>query len=164
MAEFTTLVSQLHQSPNDHAIKAALVKSLPEMLVLAKENHPMALYHVAHIYPQNSPQYKQTMRQSANLGCTNAMLEMCQILAKKNDVNELNVASHYLGMINESNDSYIKEQAQKLIAEYPELAKLMNEHDKPKLYPHSNIHQFFIRQSENQGNNEYLEEDIMCNI
>ncbi|AUH71905.1 hypothetical protein [Legionella sainthelensi] len=160
--EFAALVNKLHESPNDPAIKAAVVQHLPKMLVLAQDN-PMALYHLAHIYPPNSSQYKQTMRQSANLGCTNAMLVMCQMLAKTDDANDLKKAVHYLGMIQKSNDSYIKEQAQKLVTEHPQLAKTMKEHVKPKLYHNNNIHQFFARLPEKEVNNEYIDA-VACKI
>ncbi|KTD62959.1 Dot/Icm secretion system substrate [Legionella santicrucis] len=154
--EFAALVNQLHKSPNDPAIKAAVVQHLPKVLALAQDN-PMALYHLAHIYPPNSSQYKQTMRQSANLGCTNAMLVMCQILAKTDDVNDLRKAVHYLGMIQRSNDSYIIGQAKKLVTEYPLLARTMREHAQPRLYHNNNIHQFFTRQPEKEVNSKYID-------
>ncbi|KTD13669.1 Dot/Icm secretion system substrate [Legionella gratiana] len=158
--EFAALVNKLHESPNDPAIKTAVIQHLPKMLALAQDN-PMALYHLAHIYPPNSAQYKKTMRESANLGCTNAMLVMCQILAKTDDVGR---AAYYLGMIHKSNDSYIKEQAQKLVSEYPQLARTMNEYAKPKSCRPSNIHRFFTRQPEKEVNNEYVEAAVACKV
>lgn len=151
--EFAALVNKLQKTPNDPALKEAVVRNLPKMLALAQDN-PLALYHLAHIYHPNSSQYKQTMRQSANLGCTSAMLVMCQILAKTGDANDLKNVAYYLGMINKSNDSFIKEQAQALMFDYPQLARIMQEGAKPKLY-HSNIYQFFTppqleRETENQ--------------
>lgn len=95
------------------------------------------------------------------MGCTNAMLVMCQILAKTNDANDLKKAVHYLGMIQKSNDSYIKEQAQKLVKDRPSLARTMNEQAKPKLY--NNIHQFFTRVPEKEVNNKYIEA-VACKI
>ena len=146
--EFAVLVNQLHRSPNDPTLKQAVVKHLPEMMALAQDN-PMALYHLAHIYPPNSPQYKQTMRQAANLGCTNAMLVMCQVLGKSNDPGDLKKAAHYLEMINKSNDSYIKEQARSLLKEYPQLTKLNLS------YIHA--HRFFVPQREKGAGVELIE-------
>ncbi|MCE0722725.1 MULTISPECIES: hypothetical protein [Legionella] len=130
--EFATLVNQLHRSPNDPVLKQAVVQHLPKMMALAQDN-PMALYHLAHIYPPTSSQYKQTMRQSANLGCTNAMLVMCQILGNSTEPDDLKKAAHYVTMINRSDDSYIKEQAKLLVGEYPQLERALQHQAKPNL-------------------------------
>ncbi|MGL5741338.1 MAG: hypothetical protein ACRCXC_01695 [Legionella sp.] len=140
--EFAALVNQLHKSPNDPALKQAVVQHLPQMMALAKDNNPMALYHLAHIYPPTSSQYKQTMRQAANLGCTNAMLVMCQLLVKSGDVSDFNKAAHYLRMIKKSNDTFINEQVDLLLAEHPELALTTEKQAKPKLC-YNNAHRFF---------------------
>ncbi|PWY54560.1 hypothetical protein DGG96_11480 [Legionella qingyii] len=141
--EFAALVNQLHSSPNDHVLQQAVLQHLPKMIVLARDN-PMALYHLAHIYPPTSSEYKQTMRQAANLKCTNAMLVMVQILGNSNDANDLQTATYYFNMINKSNDSYIKEQARLLLDEYPELSKTIKEQEKPNLsYNHA---RFFTHQ------------------
>lgn len=153
--EFATMVNQLHRSPNDPSLKQAVVQHLPKMMALAQDN-PVALYHLAHIYPPNSPQYKQTMRQAANLGCTNAMLVMCQVLGKSNNPSDLKKVAHYLEMIDKSSDSYIKEQAKLLLEEYPQLARTMQEQAKPKL-SYSHAHRFFTPQQEREVTVELIE-------
>ncbi|KTC89465.1 hypothetical protein OQJ18_09200 [Fluoribacter dumoffii] len=158
--EFAALVNQLHKSPNDPVLKQAIVQHLPKMMALAQDN-PLALYHLAHIYPPTSSQYQQTMRQSANLGCTNAMLVMMHILGKANDVNDLKKAVHYLTMINKSNDSYIKEQAKALLDEYPQLAKVANEQAKTHI-SYGLAHRFFTPQREKEESME-LQHAVACN-
>ncbi len=139
--EFAQLVNKLHQSPNDSSLKKAVVELLPRMIYLAK-NDPMALYHLAHIYAPNSPQYQQTMCQAANLGCTSAMLAMCQILARSKNPRAVIEASLYLAKINGSDDLYVKEEAKKLITKYPQLAEAQ-EHEQCNS---SHAHRFFISQ------------------
>ncbi|KTD66868.1 MULTISPECIES: hypothetical protein [Legionella] len=139
--EFAELVNKLHRSPNHPGLKQAVIQHLPKVMALAQDN-PMALYHLAHIYPPTSSQYKQTMRQAANSGCTNAMLVMMQVLGNSNEVSELKKAAHYLTMINKSNDSYIKEQAKSLLDEYPQLAKVVQEQAKSHS-SHGLAHRFF---------------------
>ncbi|HHF7367202.1 TPA: hypothetical protein ACPSKY_002328 [Legionella bozemanae] len=153
--EFAVLVNQLHRSPNDPVLKQAVVQHLPKMMALAQEN-PMALYHLAHIYPPTSSQYKQTMRQAANLGCTNAMLVMCQILGKSTEPGDLKKAAHYVTMINKSDDSYIKEQAKLLVDEYPQLARALQEQTKPNL-SYSLAHRFFTPQQEKEESLELMQ-------
>lgn len=148
--EFAELVNKLQQSPNDSSLKKAVLTLYPKMEFLAKDN-PMALYHLAQVYAPNSPKYQQTMRQAANLGCTNAMLVMCQILGKSNNLREVRKAAFYLGHIEHSEDSYIKEEAQKLISEYPLLAKAQ-EYAKSHL-SHGHNHRFFIPKSGQSGDN-----------
>lgn len=159
--EFTDLVNQLHKSPNDSALKQAIVKHLPKMMALAQDN-PLSMYHLAHIYPPKSSQFKQTMRQAANLGCTNAMLVMCQILAESNDPIELKKAVHYLTMIEKSNDSYIKEQAKSLTEEYPLLVQKLQEQERPNLIC-NNSHRFFTPQREKAIDVEFMQNE-KCKI
>lgn len=153
--EFAALVKQLHQTPNDPVLKQAVVQHLPKMMALAQDN-PMALYHLAHIYPPTSSQYKQTMRQAANLGCTNAMLVMVQVLGNSHDASDLKKAAHYMNMINKSGDPYIKDQAQLLLDEYSELAKTIKEQAKPHL-TYGLAHRFFTPQREKEEPIELLE-------
>lgn len=146
--EFAALVNQLHRAPDNPALKKAVVEHLPKMMSLAQDN-PMSLYHLAHIYPPKSSQYKQTMRQSANLGCTNAMLVMCQVLAESNEPSDLNKAVHYLTMIEKSNDSYIQEQAKTLVQENPQLVSALNERNKHSLSLNM-PYRFFKHQTERE--------------
>ncbi|TAL64284.1 MAG: hypothetical protein EPN84_03705, partial [Legionella sp.] len=112
--EFANLLSQLQRSPHDSALKQAVVKHLPEMKALAKVN-PLALFHLAQIHPQNSKQYQQMMRQSAELGCTNAMLALAQVLAKSKNPLDLHKAGQFIVKIVGSQDSYIQKHAQELL-------------------------------------------------
>jgi hypothetical protein len=117
-SDFVALVNQLHQSPYNPALKQAVVRRLPEMLAYAQCN-PMALFRLAQIYPPNSCQYKQMMRRSAQRGCTNAMLAMCELLLKSNNNEDLELASQYMVMIENSNDSYIIESSRTILANHP---------------------------------------------
>lgn len=120
--EFAELVGRLHASPNDPVLKKRIVQNLPRMLALAKEN-PLALYHLALMYAPNSTQYKQTMRQAAQAGSTNAMLTMYELLLKSGKPSDLKRATHYFSMIEASVDTFIKEKAQALNKKYVEPAK-----------------------------------------
>ena len=79
--EFATLVDKVHQYPDDSLLKQKVVRRLPEMRALAQKN-PLAMYHLAQVYSPASPQYKEMMTRSADMGCTNAMLAVCQLLLK----------------------------------------------------------------------------------
>ena len=137
---FASLVSKLQKSPENHALKPAVVNRMPEMKALSKIN-PMVLFRLAKAFPPNSPKYKQTMMQSAELGCTNAMLAICELLVNSNEPFALKKAGHYLLMIEKSQDSYMKEQSKALLAEYPQLAAAIKTQSKPESYPHA--HRFF---------------------
>lgn len=143
--EFSELVNQLHKAPHDSILKQAVVQNLPKMMALAQDN-PMALYHLAHVYSPNSPQYQHTMRQAANSGCTNAMLVMCRILGKSNNPRDLKKAAHYIDIIFQSNDSYIKEQTKSLLKEYPNIQKIMK--DQVKVTSRSNQNNRFFSHQE----------------
>lgn len=155
--EFAALVNQLQSSPNDSSLKQRVVQNLPKMMALAKDN-PMALYHLAHIYPPNSPQYKQMMRQSANMGCTNAMFVLCQILGKSNNRHDLEEAVNYMRIIEKSNDSYIKS----LLAECPPFAATIQEQKKPRS-DYNTMHRFFPAPQETEATTEPMEEKS-CHI
>jgi hypothetical protein len=159
--EFAALVNQLHKAPNDPALKKAVVEHLPKMVSLAQDS-PMSLYHLAHIYPPKSSQYKQTMRESANLGCTNAMLVMCQVLAESNEPSDWKKAVHYLTRIEKSNDSYIKEQAQSLVQENPQLMNALNDKNKHNL-SHNISHRFFKPQADREISVDLIETES-CKI
>lgn len=142
--KFATLVERLHKSPDNPALKQELVRSLPEMKALAKVN-PLAQFRLAQIHAPNSPQYKQMMRQSANMGCTNAMFALCELLVKSKSPADLKTAAHYMLMIERSKDSYIIKQSQSLLAEHPELAALMKAESKSgvKVESHNAAFRFF---------------------
>lgn len=156
--DFADLVNQLHRSPNDSALKQAIVQHLPKMMALA-QNNPLSLYHLAHIYPQKSSQYKHTMRQAANLGCTNAMLVMCQMLVNSRDPRDLQKAVHYLSLIAQSDDSYIKGQASSLIEEHPQLKQAVFDQDKLDV-SHNHAHRFFTSACEKEVDATFLEHKI----
>lgn len=113
-SEFASLVSQLQLSPDDAHLKKLVVKHLPHMRELAKTN-PLALYHLAMIYHPKSPQYRQTVLQAADLGCTNAMLTAYQILSETGVAQDKKMAAHYLQKIEESQDTFIIEKSKKLL-------------------------------------------------
>lgn len=119
-SEFATLVNQLHRSPDDPALKQAVLKRLPEMKALAQVNS-LALYRLAQVYPQNSTQYEQMMKQSAAQGCTNAMFAMAELLAKLPSSTDLKKAAEYIVMINKSKDSYMMKQTKTLLESHPKL-------------------------------------------
>ncbi len=131
--EFATLVTRLHQSPDDHALKQAVVEQLPKMKALAKGN-PLDLYRLAQIHAPTSPQYKQMMRQSATMGCTNAMLAIAEILVNSKIPADLKTAAHYLSMIERSKDSFIIAQSRTLLESHPRVAALMKAEFKSDSY------------------------------
>jgi hypothetical protein len=146
--KFATLVKQLHQSPDNPALKQELVRSLPEMKALAKVN-PLAQYRLAQIHSPGSPQYKQMMRQSANMGCTNAMLAICEVLVKSNTSADLNTAAHYMELIERSKDSYILKQSRSLLDEHPQLAVLMKTEPYNPIKTANTALRFFNQHQEN---------------
>jgi len=140
-SEFAHLVSQLQESPDNPALKQAVVSRIPEMMALAEVN-PLARYRLAQIYPPSSAQHKLALQQSADSGCTNAMLALCQQLVKSNNPADMKKASYYMSLIMTSKDSYIIKHSKPLLEKYPQLAPELK--DKPKSassYAHN--HRFF---------------------
>lgn len=131
------LIEKLLRSPNDPALKQELLIGLPAMKALAKVN-PMAKFRLAQLHPQTSPQYKQMMMESAALGCTNAMLALCELLVKSKEPKK---AAQYIVMIEGSNDSYILKHSKSLLEKYPELAAELK--TQPKVENQQNSHRFF---------------------
>lgn len=152
-SEFVALVKKLQQYPNDSSLKKEVVALYRQLLSVSKEN-PMALYLAAHAYAPKSPQFQQTMRQAANMGCTNAMLVMCQILGKSNHSQDLKKAALYLAKIGSSDDSYVKEEAEKLKSEYPLLAQAQVPVQKQEQPPFENdrAHRFFMPKQRTEAN------------
>lgn len=124
VSDFFALAKKLQSTPNDLVLKNKLVARLPEMKLLAQRD-PMVLYRLAVIYPPNSPEYKNAIRQSANRGCTNAMLDYSRMLVKSHKLEDLKTAAHFIKQINASEDTYIKSLSKSFLAEQPELSKLM---------------------------------------
>lgn len=157
-SEFASLVNQLHRSPDDPALKQALVRRLPEMKALAQVN-PLALFRLAQIYPQNSAQYQNMMIQSADLGCTNAMLALCHLLLKSNTFGDLKKAAGYMNRIEHSNDSYIMKQSRSLLETHPQLALEMK--SQIKADGHHKGPRFFASQTDTKSNHsESQREDL----
>ncbi|WP_428412330.1 hypothetical protein [Legionella sp.] len=119
--DFAALVSQLQQSPEDPYLKQKVVKYLPYMQELAKKN-PLALYHLAHVFPEKSSQHKNMIIKSAELGCTNAMLAACKFLAESKRPEDQQKAKSFLAEIERSQDSFIMKHGKELIDEHPHLA------------------------------------------
>ncbi len=124
-SEFASLVNQLHGSPYDPALKQAVVNRLPEMKALAQQD-PFILYRLAQVYPKNSSQYLDMMTQAADLGCTNAMLAVCEVSLKSGHPMDIKKAAHYMVLIEQSNDSYIKQHSGALLEQFPRLAEQMS--------------------------------------
>jgi len=123
-SEFATLVNQLHCSPDDPVLKQAVVSRLPQMKALAQKS-PLALYRLAQVYPKSSTQYAEMMSKAADLGCTNAMLAACQFLVKTSRSDDFRKAAYYMLLIDQSADSYIKQNSRSLLDNYPQLSEEM---------------------------------------
>lgn len=132
-SQFAALVKELQSAPNNPVLQKNLLNCLPQMKLLAKSD-PMVLFLLAKIYPPNSAEYKNAIRQSANQGCTNAMLEMCQILVKSDHLADLKTAAHFMKKINDAKDSHIISLSKQLLADNPQLEKLMRDPVTPRLH------------------------------
>ncbi|MFJ1269754.1 hypothetical protein ACD661_14410 [Legionella lytica] len=119
--DFAALVNQLQQSPEDPYLKQKVVKYLPSMQELAKKN-PLALYHLAHVFPEKSSQHRNMILKSAERGCTNAMLAACKFLAESNRPEDQQKAKSFLVEIERSQDSFIMKHSKELVEEHPHLA------------------------------------------
>lgn len=119
--DFAALVNQLQQSPEDPYLKQKVVKYLPYMQELAK-TEPLALYHLAHVFPEKSSQHRNMILKSAELGCTNAMLAACKFLAESNRPEDQQKAKSFLVEIERSQDSFIMKHSKELVEEHPHLA------------------------------------------
>lgn len=119
-SEFAALVRKLKNAPDDPVLKQDLIRRLPGMKALARRN-PLALYRLAKVYPKNSGQYYQMMVQSADAGCTNAMLALCKLLVKSASSTDKLVVVNYLNKIFSSNDSYIIQRAEAFLEMHPDL-------------------------------------------
>jgi hypothetical protein len=158
--DFASIVNQLHRSPEDPHLKRQVVKHVAEMKKLA-ETHPLALYHLAHIYPPKSSQYRQAILQSADLGCTNAMLAACQLLLKTNQPEDLQKAVDYVAGIKESKDSYIIKHCIELLNENPQLAKAVQPPSiKAPVSPQ--VHRFFTAQAAKKASENEFENQKIC--
>lgn len=125
ISEFTSLMNQLRQAPENITLKQALLKRLPVMKALAAHN-PMALYRLAQSYSDNSPQYRQMMLRAADMGCTNALLDACKLLMRAHDsVNRTQVLS-YLKSIAASEDSFIKHKTADWLTQHPEIQRQLS--------------------------------------
>ncbi|MFT4060093.1 MAG: hypothetical protein QM652_11170 [Legionella sp.] len=148
--EFASMVSKLQQNPLDPHLKMRVVRYFPQMKQWA-QNVPMALYHLARVYMPNSAQYKNTMAQAAEMGCTNAMLDLCELYAKSDNAQDNAKAISYLQKIAHSQDSYIKKSVQELAAKYP----LLVQEKQIKNTMRIDIHGFFAQ----KNNKTQLERD-----
>lgn len=141
-SKFVALVNELQATPDNHSVQQKLVHCLPEMKALASEN-PLALFHLAKIYPPKSPEYRNTIRQSANKGCTNAMLELCTLLIASGKRDEIKTAAHFIKKIKHSNDTHIYNLSKKLVQSHPELANALHEQSSTQ------THGFFSKRGSN---------------
>ncbi len=157
--DFATLVAKLHQSPDDHALKLAVVEKLPEMKASAKVNS-LDMYRLAQSHFPTSPQYKQLMRQSATMGCTNAMLAISEILVTSKAPADLKTAAHYLSMIERSKDSFMIAQGRTLLESHPQVAALMKAEFKSDSY-NTNI-RFFAHPERNVRQEVETQSQLSC--
>lgn len=136
-SEFASLVSQLHQSPQNHSLKAMVMSYFPYIKELAKTS-PLAKFHLAFSFHPDSAQFRETVLEAANLGCTNAMLRACELLIATKQPGDRELALHYRLQIQNSSDTYIKVCCDKLFA------------DNKTLHA-GHAHGFFTRPSEPVG-------------
>jgi hypothetical protein len=144
--EFASLVKKLHESPNNPVLKQEVVSKIPDMIILAKVS-PLAQFRLAQMHSPTSPQYKQMMRKSANMGCTNAMLALCEVLLKQEAPTsaDLKTAVHYMRMIEGSDDTFILEQRNALLKTNPQVAALMRAECKEHVF-NANLNFFSCKQ------------------
>lgn len=124
--EFDSLVKKLQLDPDNPLLKMEVLKRMPEMKVLAKSN-PVAMYRLAQAYSPASDEYNDMMTQSANQGCTNAMLAIChnKLASTTRTGADLKTVAHFMALIEQSNDSYIIKQKRELLAAHPEVSSYM---------------------------------------
>ncbi|CEG57891.1 hypothetical protein [Legionella fallonii] len=157
--EFDSLVKKLKLDPDNPVLKMEIVKRIPEMKVLAKLN-PLAQYRLAQAYSPGSDEYNEMMAESAEKGCTNAMLTICQdkLNSTSRTTGDLKIVAHYIAMIErlatreQSKDSYILKQSRALLESHPEVAALMKGEFKANSY-NSGI-RFFQPQPENNRSSQ----------
>ena len=147
--EFDSLVKQLRLNPDNPVLKMEVLKRMPEMKVLAKSN-PVAMYRLAQAYSPGSDEYNDLMAQSADQGCTNAMLAICHNKLTSTTITraDLKTVAHYMALIERSNDSYIIEQSRALLAAHPEVASYMKAEFNSTSYK-TGIRFFSVPRSEN---------------
>ncbi|STY28462.1 Dot/Icm secretion system substrate [Legionella wadsworthii] len=168
--QFAELVKQIQKTPDNQILKQDLIQQVTKMKAIAQENpmvlienNPMALFHLADVYPPNSAKYKQTMRQAANLGCTPAMVVMIKILGNSNDTGDLKKAVHYLAMLKKSGDSYNISQAQLLVEENPQLAKAVQDQTQAKQKLNYGLtHRFFAPQQPSDNDESIVHRDRLA--
>ncbi len=133
--EFDSLVKKLQKDPDNTALKMDIVKLILDMKVLAKSN-PVVLYRLAQAYSPTSDEYNDMMTESAEKGCTNAMLVICHNKLNSTPVtkSDLRTVAHYMALIEQSNDSYIIKENRKLLAAHPEVAGYMKDEFKSNSY------------------------------
>lgn len=114
--DFTAFVTGLRESLSldDMGKKQTMAKFLPRMKAFAEES-PIALYRLARFYSPTSPAYKEKVMQSADMGCTNAMLALCEVLFLSNTKEDLKTAVKYMLLIQNSQDSFINKEALSLL-------------------------------------------------
>ncbi len=124
--EFDSLVKKLQQDPDNPVLKIEVLKRMPEMKVLAQSN-PVAMYRLAQAYYPASDEYNDMMTESAEKGCTNAMLTIChnKLKSTMRTQDDLKTVAHYMALIEQSKDSYIINQSRELLATHPEVAGYM---------------------------------------
>lgn len=123
---FVSLVNKLQKSPNDYSLKMQVMEYLPTMITLGRTN-PFVLYLFAKSLLPTSPKYRDKMRESANKGCTNAMLDYSKLLIESGKPCDLKTVKHFVKQIKASKDTYIKELCKDFVSKHPQLSFVFNE-------------------------------------
>lgn len=101
-----------------------LLKGLKQ---LALQGNPRAQCKLAQFYPENSSSYYKLMQAAVNQGYTPAMLAMSESLVRKNTKTSLLLAANYIKKIYRANDSFMINEAKKLLKQNASLAHLLGE-------------------------------------
>lgn len=109
-------LGSLIDTPKDYHKLMETLSILPQMKAIAANGDAIAQYKLAQFYVKNSNPYLHWMQASAEQGFTNAMLELSRALAENSSPANLQRAGGYLIKILKSDDSFIKAEANGLIA------------------------------------------------
>ena len=109
-------LGSLIDAPKDYHKLMETLSILPQMKAIATNGDAIAQYKLAQFYVKNSNPYLHWMQASAEQGFTNAMLELSRTLAENSSPANLQRAAGYLLKILKSDDSFIKAEANALIA------------------------------------------------
>lgn len=116
MSELAKLVKALTENPDNYYTKTETLALMKQVKMLATQGDKMAQYQLAQLFPKKSDTYLNLMQASAKQGLTNAMLVLSRDYAANGKVSGLQKAAQYIVKILASGDSYIKSEAEALMA------------------------------------------------